>query len=197
MCGMCNTVCCVHIGLGNTLFYIIVCLSLVICHQGCGLRLMTFCRLREAHCAIIRILLAACRHATFAKLHWRLNESEEGWVLGKSGYRNPAVTTWQCIVSPFVLHFPPACFSLNLSLVLFLLLVRSRRRRHAIWLLHHITDSLCKALNSAREPKQLLTRRARPSLSPAATQPRPVITRFALFVETPLARLSWFFIRLL
>ncbi len=38
-------------------------------------------------------------------------------------------------------------------------------------LLHHITDSLCKALNSAREPEQLLTQRARPSLSPAATQP--------------------------
>lgn len=158
------------------LFYIIVCLSPVICHQDCGLRLMTFCRLCEAHCAIIRILLAACRHATFAKLHWCLNEREEGWVLSEPDYRNPAVKTWQCIISSFVLltvfcSASSVCLSRTYSLVLFLLLVCTHTRRHAIWLLHHITDSLCKALNSAREPEQLLTQRARPSLSPAATQP--------------------------
>lgn len=162
------------------LFYIIVCLSPVICHQDCGLRLMTFCRLCEAHCAIIRILLAACRHATFAKLHWRLNEREEDWVLSEPDYRNPAVKTWQCIISSFVLltvFCSASSVSLSLahtlcfSLVLFLLLVCTHTRRPAIWLLHHITDSLCKALNSAREPEQLLTQRARPSLSPAATQP--------------------------
>lgn len=73
--------CCIIFWLVTMLFYIIVCLSPVICHQDCGLRLMTFCRLCEAHCAIIRILLAACRHATFAKLHWHLNEREEAWSL--------------------------------------------------------------------------------------------------------------------
>lgn len=72
----CAILCCIIIWLVTMLFYIIVCLSPVICHQCCGLRLMTFCRLCEAHCAIIRILLAACRHATFAKLHWCLNERE-------------------------------------------------------------------------------------------------------------------------
>jgi len=158
------------------LFYIIVCLSPVICHQDCGLRLMTFCRLCEAHCAIIRILLAACRHATFAKLHWHLNEREEAWSLVSLTIETLQLQHGNVSFHPlFSLQLFASSISLSRTyspfLSRFFLLVHTHTCRHAIWLLHHITDSLCKALNSAREPEQLLTQRARPSLSPAATQP--------------------------
>lgn len=202
---MCNTV--LHyffFWLVTVLFYIIVCLSTVICHQDCGLRLMTFCRLCEAHCAIIRILLAACRHATFAKLHWRLNEREEGWVLSEPDYRNPAVKTWQCIISPFVLlsFFLLCFFCFSLSHSVFLSRSFSTSCVHSHTQACHLTPTshnrqLVQGPQFGQRAWAITHSESQAFTQPRSYTARPVITRFVLFVETPLAQLSWFFIRLL